>query len=107
MGGTGWSAGACFVDYDRDGRLDLIVTRYLDWDFSRNIYCGEQKPGYRALLPSGRVQADNRISSSITTETALSLTFRRNAASARFPARAWASPSTTSIATVGRTSCGQ
>ena len=33
--------GACFVDYDRDGHLDLIVTRYLDWDFSRNIYCGD------------------------------------------------------------------
>ena len=48
VGGAGWSVGACFVDYDRDGRLDLIVTRYLDWDFSRNTYCGEQKPGYRS-----------------------------------------------------------
>ena len=48
VGGTGWSVGACFVDYDCDGRLDLIVTRYLDWDFSRNTYCGEQKPGYRS-----------------------------------------------------------
>jgi len=48
VGGGGWSAGACFVDYDRDGRLDLIVTRYLDWDFTKNIYCGERKPGFRS-----------------------------------------------------------
>ncbi len=48
VAGAGWSAGACFVDYDRDGRLDLIVTRYLDWDFSRNVYCGERRPGYRS-----------------------------------------------------------
>src|SRR2546422_2854825 len=25
--GSGWCAGACFVDYDRDGLLDLIVDR--------------------------------------------------------------------------------
>lgn len=48
VGGGGWSAGACFVDYDRDGLLDLIVTRYLDWDFSKNVYCGAHRPGYRS-----------------------------------------------------------
>ena len=36
----GWSASAGFVDYDRDGLLDLFVTRYLDWDFSKHIECG-------------------------------------------------------------------
>lgn len=45
---TGWSASACFVDYDRDGLLDLVVARYLDWDFTQNIWCGERRPGYRA-----------------------------------------------------------
>jgi len=48
VAGEGWSTSACWVDYDRDGRLDLIVARYLDWDFSRNIWCGAHKPGYRA-----------------------------------------------------------
>ena len=48
MAGEGWSTSACWVDYDRDGRLDLIVARYVDWDFSRNIWCGAHKPGYRA-----------------------------------------------------------
>jgi hypothetical protein len=38
--GSGWSAGALFVDYDRDGHLDLFVSRYLTWDFSKDVYCG-------------------------------------------------------------------
>ena len=29
--GSGWSTSATFVDIDADGRLDLFVTRYLDW----------------------------------------------------------------------------
>ncbi len=36
----GWSVSAGFLDYDRDGRLDLFVSRYLDWDFERNLHCG-------------------------------------------------------------------
>jgi enediyne biosynthesis protein E4 len=48
VGGAGWSVAACFVDYDCDGYLDLIVTRYLDWDFSKNIFCGDRRPGYRS-----------------------------------------------------------
>jgi hypothetical protein len=46
--GAGWSAGAMFVDYDRDGLLDLFVSRYLTWDFSKDIFCGQTKPGFRA-----------------------------------------------------------
>src|SRR6267378_1103795 len=48
VGGSGWCAGACFLDYDRDGLLDLIVTRYLDWDFATNVYCGLHRQGYRS-----------------------------------------------------------
>ncbi len=48
VGGAGWSTGAMFVDYDRDGLLDLFVSRYLTWDFSKDIFCGQTKPGYRA-----------------------------------------------------------
>ena len=46
-GGSGWSTSAAWVDLDNDGRLDLIVLRYLKWDFS-DVYCGEHKEGYRA-----------------------------------------------------------
>jgi hypothetical protein len=37
----GWSTSAGWFDYDRDGRLDLFVARYMDWDFERgSLYCG-------------------------------------------------------------------
>ena len=46
---SGWSTSAGWLDYDRDGRLDLFVARYADWDFEKgSIYCGEQRPGFRA-----------------------------------------------------------
>ena len=48
VGASGWSASAGFFDADNDGRLDLFVTRYVDWTFQTNRYCGEKKPGYRA-----------------------------------------------------------
>jgi hypothetical protein len=35
------------MDLDRDGRLDLVVLRYLQWDFT-DVWCGEHKEGYRA-----------------------------------------------------------
>jgi hypothetical protein len=46
-GGGGWSTSAVWVDLDNDGLLDLVVLRYLKWDFS-DIWCGEHRPGYRA-----------------------------------------------------------
>lgn len=60
-GGTGWSVRACFVDYHRDGHLDLIVSRYLDWDFNKNIYCGEQRAGYRAYCHPDRFEPSSHL----------------------------------------------
>ena len=37
---------ALFFDFDNDGWLDLFVTRYVDWSFGREVYCGERRPGH-------------------------------------------------------------
>jgi hypothetical protein len=38
---SGWGTSAGWLDYDRDGRLDLFVARYMEWDFERgSLYCG-------------------------------------------------------------------
>ncbi|MBM3792574.1 MAG: VCBS repeat-containing protein [Acidobacteria bacterium] len=43
----GWSSSAGFLDYDRDGHLDLFVARYLDYDPTDDQPCGFRKAGYR------------------------------------------------------------
>jgi hypothetical protein len=48
VGASGWSSSAVFFDYNHDGYPDLFVGRYLDWDYDKEAYCGEHKPGYRA-----------------------------------------------------------
>src|SRR5438270_9879270 len=45
----GWSTSAGFFDYDRDGFLDLAVVRYLEWNFSMNIWCGDRRLNLRAF----------------------------------------------------------
>jgi len=42
--GSGWSTSAGFIDFDRDGLLDLFVARYLNWDFGKNKPCGGNGP---------------------------------------------------------------
>ena len=46
-GGSGWSTSAAWVDLDNDGLLDLVVLRYLQWDFD-DVWCGEHREGYRS-----------------------------------------------------------
>jgi enediyne biosynthesis protein E4 len=41
--GKAWGSGCAFLDYDRDGRLDLMVANYVDFDLST-----APRPGERA-----------------------------------------------------------
>jgi len=43
-----WATAAGWFDYDRDGKLDLLVTNYVKYDVDHPVSCGEKKPGYRA-----------------------------------------------------------
>ena len=45
--GQTWSTSAAWVDLDNDGKLDLIVLRYVVWDFD-DVWCGEHREGYRS-----------------------------------------------------------
>src|ERR1700729_695856 len=43
-----WGTAAGWFDYDHDGKLDLLVTNYVQYDADHPVACGENKPGYRA-----------------------------------------------------------
>lgn len=45
--GQTWSTSAAWVDLDNDGFLDLVVLRYVVWDFD-DLWCGEHRAGYRS-----------------------------------------------------------
>ena len=83
--GTRWGAGCCFLDYDRDGHLDLFVASYVNFDPAK-----APRPGQSALLPlqrhsrcpAGRWGSPAARTSSIATAaTARSPTSRRRRAS--------------------------
>jgi tetratricopeptide (TPR) repeat protein len=45
--GPMWGIHGAWLDFDRDGWLDLFIVNYCVWDPAREPYCGEQRPGLR------------------------------------------------------------
>ncbi len=47
---SGWSSSAGFIDYDKDGLLDLVVVHYLDF-YKRPCYAPQGSPNYCGPQP--------------------------------------------------------
>ena len=47
LGLDGWSSSAALADADGDGDLDLYVTRYLEYDVSNELFCGDPQTDER------------------------------------------------------------
>ena len=68
--GKAWGSGCAFVDYDRDGKLDLIVANYVDFDLATAPAPGERPSciwkgapvmcGPRGLTPAKNILYHNR-----------------------------------------------
>jgi len=43
-----WGTAAGWFDYDHDGKLDLLVTNYVQFDVDHNVVCGDRRPGFQA-----------------------------------------------------------
>jgi hypothetical protein len=49
VGNPLWGTSAGFADYDGDGDLDLYVANYVAFDPAADLYCGENRPGWRTV----------------------------------------------------------
>ena len=58
---AGWSTSAAWLDYDKDGRLDLFVCHYLQWTPARDPFFAINLKGKSYTGPRGRDAQKNRL----------------------------------------------
>ena len=44
-----WGTATAWFDYDRDGKLDLLVVNYVKYDVDNPVTCGDFRPGYKDI----------------------------------------------------------
>ena len=59
-GANEWSTSTGFLDYDRDGDLDLYVANYVDFRIDENPWCGHAPAGLSDVLQSHHLRRRGR-----------------------------------------------